>query len=123
MIGLKIPVGVNSYGGAALTEGDDNNNKIISAALGSDENENAFQQDITLGIGMIFDLNDPILRAKILRRTYQLFDLFKDQKRFKIKKDTVKWEENGEELILEFKYVNLESDEDILFRRTFTAAD
>lgn len=125
MIGLKIPVGVNSHGGAALVSGDVNDEKIIMIALGSSENDNAFQQDITLGETMIFDLNDPTIRAKILRKLYGIFNEFRTKKRFELKKDTVTWEEDPrkQELTLSFQYTNLESDEDILFRRTFTASD
>jgi hypothetical protein len=125
MIGLKIPVGVNSSGGAALISGDINDMKIITIALGSSENENAFQQDITLGESMVFDLNDPTIRAKILRKLYRIFDNFRLKKRFLLKKETIAWEEDPQkqELTLVFTYTNLESDEDILFRNTFTASD
>lgn len=125
MIGLRIPVGVSSHGGARLVSGDVNDTKIITIALGSSENENAFQQDITLDEGMVFDLNDPTVRAKILRRLYLIFENFRVKKRFKLKKETIDWEEDPkeQELTLEFTYTNLESDEDILFRRAFTASD
>lgn len=125
MIGLKIPVGVNAHGGAALVSGDVNDMKIISISLGSSENENAFQQDITLGEAMVFDLNDPTIRAKILRKLYMIFDNFKVKKRFKLNKNTIEWEEDPkkQELTLLFTYTNLESDEDVLFRRAFTASD
>lgn len=125
MIGLKIPVGVSSHGGASLISGDVNDVKIITISLGSSENENAFQQDITLDEGMVFDLNDPTVRAKILRRLYRIFENFRLKKRFKLKKESIKWEEDSkeQELTLEFTYTNLESDEDILFRRAFTASD
>jgi hypothetical protein len=125
MIGLALPVGVGAHGGARLVEGDENDMKLITIALGSSENENAFQQDITLDEGMVFDLNDPTIRARILRRLYKIFDEFRIKKRFRLKKETIKWEEDSkeQELTLEFKYVNLESDEDIIFRRAFTASD
>ena len=123
--GLRIPVGVGPNGGAALVSGDSNDSKIIKVSLGSDENENAFQQDISLGLGMVFDLNDPTMRAKILRRVYKIFEEFRVQKRFRLKKETIKWSEDSatQELIIEFKYVNLESDEEVLFRRSFTSTD
>lgn len=125
MIGLKIPVGVNSHGGTSLVDGDENDMKIITVALGSSENENAFQQDVTLDEAMVFDLNDPTTRASILRRLYRIFENFRMKKRFMLKRETIQWEEKPktQELVLEFTYVNLESDEDVLFRRTFTASD
>lgn len=125
MKGLSLPVGVGSNGGALLIEGDENDYKIISIALGSSESENAFQQDITLDERMIFDLNDTVIRASILKRLYKIFEEFRLKKRFELKKETVNWQEDhcNNTLTLEFRYVNLESDEDILFRRSFTSTD
>lgn len=118
MKGLKLPVGVNASGGAALIEGDENDEKIISIALGGGENEHAWQQDSTLGEELIFDFSDPTTRAKILRRLYSIFDLFRIKKRFMLKKETIEWEGSEEgEVVLSFKYVNLESDEEKNFRR------
>ena len=125
MIGLRLPVGVGAHGGARLVEGADNDRKLISIALGSSESENAFQQDITLDEGMVFDLNDPTVRARILRRLYRIFEEFRIQKRFRMKKETIKWSEDSEkqELILDFEFVDIENDEDLFFRRAFTASD
>ena len=49
MKGIKIPVGASKSGGAATITGDENDKQIISVALGSTDNENAFQQEISLG--------------------------------------------------------------------------
>lgn len=123
--GLGVPVGVDASGGARLVSGDENDNKIIQLALSSDSNENAFQQNIGLGQDMIFDLNDAGVRARILRRVILIFKAFQIQNRYKLLKNTVKWTEDGQNqaLILEFKYVNLESDEEVFFRRAFTSGD
>jgi hypothetical protein len=125
MRGLRIPVGVGPNGGASLIEGDENDYKIISIALGSNENENAFQQDVTLGENMVFDLNDYSIRANILKKLYKIFEDFRLKKRFELKKETITWVEDSKNqtLSLEFRYVNLESDEDIFFRKAFTSAD
>lgn len=125
MKGIKIPVGVGSNGGAATIEADQNDKQVISVAIGSGDNENAFQQDISLDEGMIFDLNDPTVRAKITRRLYRLFDEFRVQKRFSLLKSTIIWDsdETAQTLSIEFKYVNLESDEQKFFRKAFTSAD
>ena len=123
--GMEMPVGVNSAGGAAMVEGDENDYKIIKMALSSDDNENAFQQDIGLGASMVFDLNDQALRAKIRRRLLQIFEDFQRQKRYKLVKESIKWGENTEEQELEltFKYINMESDEEKQFRRVFSAQE
>jgi len=111
--GLAIPVGANSGGGIKTVDGDVNNNKIIKLSLGSDDSENAFQLDIGLGQAMVFDLSDRTLQAKIRRKLVSIFRDFEIQKRFKLKTDTVKFNENeaDQELELEFKYIDLESDD------------
>lgn len=118
--GLRVPVGANPGGGAALVDSDDNDNKIISLALGSCDNENAFQQDIGIGDNMVFDVSDTTLRAKIIRRLNGIFKDFEQQKRYRLVKDTIKWEEGDGELSLSFKYLNLESDEPKDFNQKFT---
>ena len=121
--GLQLPVGVNKAGGANITDGDDNDKKVIFTALSDCDSEHAFQQDLGLGSGMIFDIASPALRANILRRTKNIFDEFFRLHRFKLLKNTVKWAEDAEtgELTLTFKYLNIESDEMGEFERTFTA--
>lgn len=123
--GLSIPVGVNNKGGANLSSGDENDRKIISLSLGDDDNENAFQQNIGLGVGSIFGVSDELLRSKILRRLNEVFRRFQAQKRFIIRSDTIKWikdENQNQELTLEFRYVSIESDEEKLFRQNFDAS-
>ena len=120
-----MPVGASPSGGAALVKGDDNDRKIIYMALSSDDNENAFQQDIGLGQSMVFDLSDVALRAKIRRRLLQIFEAFQRQNRYKLLKNTIVWGEDTvkQELSLEFKYHNIESDEEKTFRRVFSAQE
>jgi len=87
-------------------------------ALGSGENENAFQQDVTLGLSMIFDIADVEGRAVILSKLRRIFDKFERLKRFVLKEDTIQWRSgNDGETILYFKYVSLESDEEKEFSR------
>ncbi|MGD9749374.1 MAG: hypothetical protein AB7W59_00100 [Acidimicrobiia bacterium] len=118
--GLALPVRVAPWGGVALIEGDDNDHKIISLALGSDDSENAFQQDIGLGEAMIFDVSDPQLRGRIVAKIRNIFRRFEVQKRYRLLGETMRWQpgEPGE-LVLEFKYINLESDETKTFSRSY----
>jgi hypothetical protein len=120
--GLKVPVGVNRSGGGAIVSGTENDEKVIMLALGDDDNENAFQQNIGVGARMIFDLSDERQRAKIIRRVKDVFIRFEAQKRFILRPNTVKWsrDSDNQDMILEFKYVSLESDEERDFRETFT---
>lgn len=116
--GLQIPVGVDGTGGANLVSGDDNDRKIIGLALSDDDNQNAFQQDITLGQFMIFQINGETTDAMIIRRLRAIFRVFRQQSRFRLIDKTVKIQEGSEEGVreLEFKYVNLESDEEVQAR-------
>jgi hypothetical protein len=124
MKGLKIPFGVGSNGGLATVEKEENNSQIISLFLGEGDNENAFMQDITLGIDMIFDLADAKVRTRIINRVKNLFEKLKIQKRFDLLQDTIFWNEsnieNGE-LILSARYIDLESDDEKTFEQKFNS--
>jgi hypothetical protein len=121
-IGLRLPVGVSGSGGAALVSGEENDRKIIFTALGTCANENAFQQEIGLGDDMVFDLSDPALKARILRRLIRIFEDFVVLKRYALVPSSIAFKENAtaQELILEFKYTNLETDERLSFTRRFS---
>ncbi len=121
--GLAIPVAVGQNGGARLVEGDENDTKIILLALMGDDNDNAFQQNIGMGSGMIFDIADPLVRIKVLSRLRSIFRRFEQQKRFRLREETLKFTNPNEgEQAMEFKYVNLESDEEKDFRNSFSAS-
>lgn len=120
--GIALPVRPAPWGGVLTVEGDDNDTKIITLALMSDDNENAFQQNIGLGDDMIFDVSDPTLRGALVNRIRNIFRRFETQKRYRLVGDTLRWRESDEtpgEMILEFKYINLESDDPKDFKRTF----
>jgi len=117
--GLKIPVGVDAHGGAAMYEGDSMNTQIIKTALSDCDNENAFQQGLGLGSGMIFDVDDNTVRAKIMRRLDAIFTQFERDIRFRLMKHTVEWTSADGELNLEFQYLDIESDERKTFAKTF----
>lgn len=123
--GLRIPVGVSPGGGVALVEGDNQNNKIIKIALGSDASENAFQGDVAIGQSMIFDLSDRTLRARIQRRVEAIFRGFQAQNRFKLVKGSVKFTEDArkQELVMDLKYIDLESDTERDLIRRFGAGE
>jgi hypothetical protein len=117
--GLALPVGVNNAGGALLVEKDEQADKIIFTALSDNDNRNAFQQNLGLGGDMIFDIQSPALRAKILRRIINVFRTFEQLEMFKIVVDSVEFKSDPDtgDLNLDFKYINLESDEVNTFRR------
>ena len=121
--GLKIPISVNPIGGVALVNGDDNDNKIIKLALSDDDNENAFNQDIGLGADMIFDINAPTSKSKIMVRIQRIFSKFRTEKRYKLLKNTIAWTDDSENQVtsLSFRYLNLESDEEQTYEQKFGA--
>lgn len=118
--GLAVPVGVGQDGGARLSTGDENDSKIIRLALGSDDNENAFQQNIGLGDRMVFDIADSVARSKITRRLLELFRSFEAQQRYILRQNTIQWTEGEGEITLSFMYVQVESDQEKEFREVFT---
>ena len=123
--GLKLPISVNTSGGMALSTDVENDNKIIKTGLSDDDNENAFQQGIGLGDKMIFEVNRPELRVTIANDVRLIFERFEAQNRYKLLPSTLKWTENSQDqtLVLEFRYVNLETDEVQDFSRTFEAGE
>lgn len=122
-VGLSIPVGVNQKGGARLTSGDENDHKIIMASLGSDDNENAFQQNIGLGEDIVFDIADEAVQATITRRLIEMFRRFQSQQRYILRPETIRWEydSSNQVMYLAFKYVQVESDREQDFRQQFSS--
>lgn len=103
---------------------DDNDRKIIKIAMSDDDNENAFQQGIGLGAGMIFDIADSAGRASIMRKVTEIFRRFVAQKRYSLVPDSIRWDEDSasQTVTLSFKYINLESDRVEDFSTGFDAA-
>lgn len=122
--GLAMPVGVDNGGGARLVEGSENDDKIVRLALGDDSNENAFQQNIGVGADMVFGISDEQQQARIMRRVNAVFARFEAQKRFLLRRETIKWTRDSvnQELTLEFKYVSVEADEERDFRIDFSVS-
>jgi hypothetical protein len=121
--GLKIPVGSDSTGGTAMVEKDKSNFQVIMTALSDCDSTHAFQQDLGLGSGMVFDVDDFTLRAQIRRRVEAIFKDFEREDRFKLLPETIEWSSGDGELTMEFKYLDLESDEVFEFTKVFTPGD
>lgn len=119
--GLRMPVGVDGTGGAALSSGDDQNNKIIKTALSDCDSENAFQ-DIGLGIWMIYEIDSPEVQARALNFIRRMFRQFRAEQRYKLLERTIQFTKTVEgELDLEFKYLDIESDQETTFKASLTA--
>jgi hypothetical protein len=122
--GLKLPMGVDNTGGAAMVSGEENDRKTIFSALSDCENQHAFQQDVGLGNAMVFNINDGRIRAKIQRKVEAIFRQFRAENRFKLDIGSIKWTAKTDtgELMLALKYVDLETEETKSFQRVFTTS-
>jgi hypothetical protein len=119
--GIRVPIGVNHLGGTDTVYGDEHKRQMITIALSSGESANAFQQDINLGVGMVFGQDGPGFRAGILRRLNAIFGKFEEDMLFRLMSETIAWSKGGDgELVLEFSYVDIESDKTVDFRKAFT---
>jgi hypothetical protein len=122
MKGLRVPLGVNMVGGAARNDGDDHASQTLLLALNDDDNTNAFQQELGIGVDMIFDTKNMALRARIMSRVNAIFRRFEQLDLFKLVRGSIKWDDSVEgELSLNLSYINLESDEVKSFSRRFAA--
>lgn len=103
-------------------EGDAYADQVIRTGLSDHDNSNAFQQDTGLGSGMTFGMTDTSQKASILRRLYEMFAAWEEDRLFRLMRETIKWgvDSGSGELVIEFKYINLESDETISFKKKFT---
>lgn len=118
--GLRMPVGVDGTGGAALASRDEQNHKIIKIALSDCDSENAFQ-DIGLGNWMIFEIDAPEVQARALNFIRRIFRQFRAEQRYKLLERTIQFNKTTEgELDLEFKYLDIESDQESTFKASIT---
>jgi len=118
--GLKLPIGATKAGRVALVISEENDHKTISSALSDCDNDHAYQQNLGIPADVIFDISDPKMRARVLRRLMLISRRFETQRRYKVKKETIEWSSNEEgQLTLKFRYLNLESDAEQDFQQTF----
>lgn len=123
--GLAVPVAVGPGGGLRVVQGSENDNKIVSLALGDCSNGNAFQQELGLGVISLFEMNDPSIRTSVMINLRRVFDKFKRDRRYELIEDTVKVDPPTDDpnkegaAFLQFKYLSLESNEVRTFSRSF----
>ena len=82
--GLRIPFQASATGGLSTIEGDENDTQVIAIYLADGDNENAFQQGVTLGIDMIFDIADPLMRPRVYTRIVRIFEYLEGKNSFKL---------------------------------------
>ena len=120
--GIALPIRVNRRGGFQLSEGDEQADKIVRLALSSLDNDNAFQQDLGLGQAFIFAPRTPAFRSLVLARLDAIFAELEARKLYSLDRTSIRFSRGdveGEE-VLEMKYVNLNTDEELTFSRTFS---
>jgi len=120
--GLSLPIRANRSGGLQTSEGRVKNSEDIFTALSDCDSDHAFQQELGLGSAMVFATNDPSIRPRILFKVREIFASFERQKRFKLNEDSIAWESAEGELILTFSYFDIEADEEVAFRKSFSTA-
>jgi len=117
--GLRIPVGVNKSGGAAIeTDDSRQKQKLLTLAFSEGGDDNPFH---TLGLdpGLIFSIKDAQFRGKAkleIERILSDFEgliLLDPNEPIKFDFDTLG------EVELSFQYVDLETNRPQEFRRTF----
>ena len=118
--GLNIPIAVGAHGGLQIASGDQQDNNIIALALGSQDNENAFQQEDSAAEASVFEINDELGRAAAIGRVRRAFETFERLKRFKLVESSIQFVQKDGDLILSFKYLNLETDQEQDFARNLS---
>lgn len=108
-------------GGASMVEGEDNDQKTIFAAMSNCDNDHAFQQDLGMDVGVVFQTMDSGVRAKAIRRLRDIFRQFEEDDRYRLLNDSLKWSVKEGELTLEFSYLNIETDQVQSFSRTYAS--
>lgn len=100
-----------------MLEGDAEDSKIIRTAIKDCDSDHAYQQDLGIGSDMVFDILSPEGQSRVMRKVKRVFEAFRAEQRFKLVNGSLRVVGDTEaELTLEFKYINLESDEEQTFR-------
>jgi hypothetical protein len=116
-----MPFSAGPHGGLRLSTGDEQDNNIIRAALGSQDNNNAFQQEDSVGETSIFDINDEATQAVVVGKIRRVFEQFERLKRFKLIESSIRLLREDGDQVLYFKYLNLETDREQEFSRNMSS--
>lgn len=105
--GLRIPVGVNKSGGAAVeTNEAEQNRKLITLALSEGDDNNAFQK---LGgfRELIFQIKNAGVRARAETRLRQILAKYSDRIQLSTDQPIEFVTDNANEIELRFSYIDL----------------
>lgn len=116
--GLKIPVGVDNRGRAAIEKNESKNTmKILTLALQQGGDNNAFQ---LLGIDdrLIFGIKTAAFRGKATQAVKRIVSKFPEL--IRIDESTISFDDTVEgELTILFKYIDLLTNKEQEFRQGF----
>ncbi len=119
-VGLSIPFRADQNGTLAKSTPEETAWNTIYLTLSDVDNDNAFQQGMDITQQVIFKPDDKVSRAKVMAKLISAFEQFEDNKLFKLDLASVEWyKETSGESILEFQYLDLETDEVSTFRRSY----
>ena len=118
--GLKIPVGVDKSGGAAIeTNSQEQLKKLVILALSEGGDDNPFH-DLGLAPNLIFQIKDSAFRAQAQREIERVLAQFPERVSM-IPNEPITFEEDVEgEVSVNFKYIELEKNTVEEFSTTFT---
>lgn len=107
--GLRVPVGVDKSGGAALEDDPIHLATILQQALQVGEDDNPFQ-NLGLNGNIIFSVNDASAQALAKNSVERILRKYSD--RVKIDpSNPIRFSRKEGELICEFGYINLDTGE------------
>lgn len=116
--GLKVPVGVNKKGRAAVeTDESSNTQKILQLAFSEGGDNNPFQ---ALGIDsrLVFGIKSPAFRGKVVQAILRIASKFTEL--IRIDENTIEFIEDIEaEFEVSFKYIDLLTNSEEEFRIGF----
>lgn len=117
--GLKIPVGVDKSGGAAVeTNESAQTKKLLVLALSEGGDENPFQ-NIGLPADLIFSIKSPALRARSEKMINRILAKFTERVALGPKEPFTFKEDTPGEYELTFQYVDLLTNKVTDFRKGF----
>lgn len=112
-VGMRMPVGVDEQGGAAMSAGSDYIHQLLITALRDCESRNPFQ-DLGISERNIFDIDDPVTRGRLMTRVKDVFARFEAQSlaRLASGSSAIRWAESEAdgEAVLEVQYIDMESN-------------
>ena len=118
--GLKIPVGVNKAGGAAI-ESDESEQlkKLLILALSEGGDDNPFQV-LGLPADLIFSIKDTAFRGRAAQAVNRVLQKFQETIRINPTKPVTFVEDSEGEVELQFEYIDLQTNQVKEFALSFT---